>query len=131
MPRGGKRPNSGPKKGSKQQTTLDKETLRDLYRANMVSRFEAVMDAQYDLATGVQHMMAKDAKTGQWIEVTDPKVMLRCLNSGETFYKIAAQNPNVQAQRDILDRLMDKPAQPVGVSGADGGPVRHVMSWEK
>jgi len=86
-----------------------------------------VLEAQLDTAKGVQHMMAKDSKTGQWIQVTDPAVMLACLNSGESFYKIVAQNPNVQAQKDIFDRLMDQPARQIDIAGPDGAPLEIVV----
>ena len=35
------------------------------------------------------------------------------------------------ASRDILDRTDGKPVEKVTVTGEDGGPVRHIFSWEK
>jgi hypothetical protein len=89
----------------------------------MAVHLDAVIDAQLESAKGVQHMMAKDSKTGQWVDVTDPAIMKKCLDSGEQFYKITPQNPNVQAIRDILDRLMDQPLKGVEVMGKDGEPL--------
>jgi hypothetical protein len=34
---------------------------------------------------------------GTWKEVTDPEMMARCLNSGESFYRLSARNPDVRA----------------------------------
>ncbi len=127
MPRGGARPNPGPKKGAKYKPTLAKEEMRQLYREALANRLPEIIEAQFDSAKGVLHMMAKDNKTGQWIQVTDPAIMVKCLNSGPEFYKIQAQNPNVQAIRDMLDRLMDQPLKGVEISGAEGGPLEVVV----
>ena len=46
--------------------------------------------------------MARD-RDGTWTEVTDPVIMAKVLNSGETFYRIYARNPDVKALKDIFD----------------------------
>ena len=54
--------------------------------------------------------MAKD-KDGTWKEVTDPTVMARCLNSGESFYRLTARNPDVRALVNLFDRLCGSATQ--------------------
>jgi hypothetical protein len=68
-------------------------------------------------ARGVSHLLAQDAK-GQWTRVTDPEAMLRCLNSGETFYRIYAQNPDLRAITDILDRELGEPKETIDLQAS-------------
>ncbi len=117
----------GPKKGAKYKT-LEKEEFRKLYREELQRHLPELVRAQLAVARGVHHMRAKDPKTGQWVEVTDAALIDRCLAAGESFYDIYAQNPNVQALKDIFDRLMDQPARALEVSGKDGTPL--VVKWE-
>jgi hypothetical protein len=122
MARGGKRPGAGRPVGSKDKRTLEKIEMDRQFRQRVSERFHELIDAQFDAAKGVSHMMAKD-KAGKWTQVTDPKVMARCLDSGESFYKITAQNPNVFALKDIFDRMMGMPVKAVEVTGKDGAAI--------
>ena len=53
---------------------------------------------------GATHLVAKD-KDETWVQGTDPRVMVRVLNSGESFYRLSAPNPVVRALVNLLDRL--------------------------
>lgn len=128
MPRGGKRAGAGRPKGGPDRRTIEKEELRKLYREQIVLQLPELVRAQLAVARGCHHMRAKDPKTGQWIEVTDPYTIDKCLAAGEQFYDIYAQNPNVQALKDVFDRLMDQPARALEVSGKDGAPL--TVKWE-
>jgi hypothetical protein len=123
---GGKRKGAGAPKGTKHPTTLAKEEMRRVFRERVSVRFQELIDAQFDAAKGVSHMMAKD-KAGKWLQVTDPETMVKCLNSGESFYKITAQNPNVFALKDIFDRVMDQAVKGVELTGKDGEPLQ--VKW--
>lgn len=113
----------GPKRGVKYTKTLEKLEMERLFRQRVSERFAELIDAQFDAAKGVSHMMAK-GRDGKWIEVTDAGLMLKCLNSGESFYKITAHNPNVFALKDIFDRMMGMPVKAVELTGKDGDPLR-------
>lgn len=117
----GRTPGSGKPKGYKHKGTLEKDEMRRRFRARVSERFLGLIDAQLDAATGVSHLLAQ-GPDGKWIQVTDPEVMLACLN-GEGFYKITAQNPNVNALKDIFDRVMDKPKEALELTGKDGEPI--------
>ena len=117
----------GRPKGSLAIETLDKMEMLRQFRARVSQEFGPLMDAQMAAAKGVSHMMARD-KSGKWIQVTDPEIMAKVLNSGETFYKIHAQNPDVRALKDIFDRLWGTPTQSVEVSGKDGDPL--IVMWQ-
>lgn len=127
MPSGGRRPGAGKPKGYKHEKTLDKLEMLNLFRQRVKQEFGPLLDAQMAAAQGVSHMMARD-KSGKWIQVTDPEIMAKVLNSGETFYKIHAQNPDVRALKDIFDRLWGTPTQSVEVSGKDGDPL--IVMWQ-
>jgi hypothetical protein len=129
MPDAGSPPKrkAGRPKGSKSPRSIEKLEMLRQFRERIATEFGPLMDAQIQAALGVSHMMAKD-RTGKWMQVTDPKAMARCLNSGEAFYRIHAQNPDVRALKDIFDRLMGSPAQTVEMSGPEGGPLE--VRWQ-
>ena len=70
---------------------------------------------QRSAEAGVSHLMARDPD-GTWTEVTDPVIMAKVLNSGETFYRIYARNPDVKALKDIFDRVFGTPNQQVDMT---------------
>jgi hypothetical protein len=102
--RGGHRPGAGRPKGSQDPHTLEKQEYELQLRARIAQDVDEFYNALKQAATGVTHMMAKD-KDGTWKEVTDPAVMARCLNSGESFYQLSARNPDVRALINLFDRL--------------------------
>lgn len=117
---GGRRPGAGRPKGARSQSTIEKEAWNERIRARIAARADDFFEAQAQLALGVVHLLAKD-KDGQFVQVTDPEVMVRVLNSGETFYRLAARNPDGNVLRDLFNRLCGVPApqkQQVEVSGS-------------
>ena len=122
MPRGGRRPGAGAKRGSKQKGSLERAELLRQFRDRVAAEFEPLLSALFASAQGVTHMMVRD-KTGKWTRVTDPVLMLRCLETGETVYRITSQNPDVRALKDIFDRVFGSPTQAVEVTGTDGQPM--------
>ena len=122
MPRGGRRPGAGAKKGSKQTASLQKAELLKQFRDRVAAEFEPLLSALFTTATGVTHMMVRD-ESGKWTRVTDPVQILRYLEAGETVYRITAQNPDVRALKDIFDRAFGSPTQAVELTGAEGQPM--------
>ncbi len=128
MPRGGRRPNSGPAKGTKygkQKETISKELARELTRNIITAELKPLIQAQIANAKGINHFFLRDPATGQFTRITDPEQIQQALNSGDEgkSYWIFAKDPNVQAFTDLLNRALDKPAEQVKVTGADGGPI--------
>ena len=121
MPRGGRRPGAGAKKGSKQTASLQKAELLKLFRDRVAAEFEPLLAALFTSAQGVAHMMVY--QNGKWTRVTDPVLMRQCLESGETAYRIVTQNPDVRALKDIFDRAFGSPTQAVELTGAEGQPM--------
>src|SRR5215471_350804 len=101
---GGRRSGAGRPKGAKDPHTLEKQEQERQLRARIAEDVDEYYAALKLAATGVTHMMAKD-RDGTWKEITDPAVMARCLNSGESFYRLSARNPDVRALIHLFDRL--------------------------
>src|ERR1700686_3455260 len=110
MAKGGKRVGAGAKKGQPQKRTVEKLELERQFRERIAARVLPLADALLREAEGVEHMQAKD-RHGQWTSVTDPALMTRVLNSGESFYRISAKDPDVRAIKECLDRLFGQPKQ--------------------
>lgn len=114
MPKGGKRQGSGAKLGQPQKRTLEKQEQQRQFRERIAEHIGPIADALVQSALGVSHMMARE-KDGKWTQVTDPKIMARVLESGQSFYRIHAQNPDVRAIKESLDRLFGQATQHVEV----------------
>lgn len=118
MARGGARPNSGPKPGTKHEATLAKEVARARYQERMTRRFDALLDVQFETATGISQFVYRD-EAGRFKVIDDPDELAACLSQGKAL-RIFTRLPNAQAQTDILNRTMDKPKeqeQVISISG--------------
>jgi hypothetical protein len=120
LPRGGRRPHAGRKKGSKERSTLAKLTALEIFRQRAEAELGPLITAQLETAKGLFHFLAK-TETG-YVRVTDPQVMDRYLAIGDGF-KIAAQDPDVRALKDTFDRVCGKPVEQVELSGPQQGPI--------
>lgn len=109
MPRGGKRPNPGPKKGAKYKGSLEKTALRHEYVRVQAAKFLEVMEAQHALATGVNVVGYRD-KSGRFKLIESPEELAAAQTVGEVI-RVYTRQPNAQAQTDLLNRLLDKPAE--------------------
>lgn len=102
----------GKPKGYKAPHTMEKLEMQKQFRERITSEFGPLMEALIAKAKGVHHMVARE-KDGKWTEVTDPAKMIACLNSGETFYRIYAHDPDAKALADVFNRVMGMPTQEV------------------
>lgn len=108
MPRGGARPNTGPKPGSKHKTTLAKEAARELVRTLVTAQLEPLIQAQLAHASGLKYLVTRDKKTGKFVRVTE--AMAR-VSEGEETIEVWEKEPSVQAFTDLLNRALDKPKE--------------------
>jgi hypothetical protein len=133
MPRGGARPNSGPKKGTKYKPTLEKAAAREHVRQYLSRKLDHVSDALVSRSVGVRYFVTRNKKTGKFEMVTDPERVIKALNaegdeSGEFYTAI----PDTAAIRELFDRTLDRAPQPVKVGGdEDAGPIEVRFSWQK
>lgn len=120
MPRGGKRPGAGRKKGS---TTLSKEAARELARELVTAQMSALFEAQIANAKGIKYLVTRDKKTGKFIRVGEAMASAK----GEETIEVWEKDPSVQAFTDLMNRALDKPKeqeQAVTVAGVIE------MSWK-
>lgn len=109
MPRGGARPNSGPKKGTKYAPTLAKEAAREHLRALLTAQLEPVAKALVSRATGVRYFVARNSKTGKFEIVTDPEKVLAALNAEDDMTgEFYTEKPDTAAIKELFDRTCDK-----------------------
>lgn len=137
MPKGGARPNSGPKKGSQHAATIsaheEKQITRSVIREHIRSHIPAIIAAQVDNAKGVPYLILRDPATGAYVRATDEKQVDEALaryNAGdESALKFFTKEPHQGSASMLLAYAADKPVEPVEHSGEGGGPV--VFRWQK
>jgi hypothetical protein len=113
MPRGGKRPGAGRKKGYKEQGTLAKEAARELQRQMVTEHLRPLTEAHINNAIGIKHLMLRDPKTGKFERVKDEEGIDAALkNEGEAVW-IYTKDPSVEAFKTLMDRALDKPVEQV------------------
>lgn len=110
MPRGGARPNTGPKKGSKHAATISKEQAREALRAVVQQHMGRMVSAQVANAVGIMHLMLRNSD-GTWRKATKADEIEKALNGDPNLYWIATKDPNVQAFSDLMNRALDKPKE--------------------
>lgn len=117
MPRGGARPNSGPKKGTKygpQAQTIAKEAARDALRQIVLREMDALVSAQIAHARGLKYLVVRNAKTGKFERVSKER-MQALLEAGDTEQleriEVWDKDPSVQAFTDLMNRALDKPKE--------------------
>ena len=133
MPRGGKRPNSGPKKGTKYKPTLSKALAREEARLCIQQHMPRMLAAQIEASCGVAHLMLRH-EDGTWSKAPESMTadqMIKVLNGDTNRYFIATKDPNTPAFNTLAAYAIDKPADVHKVTGEDGGPVEHVFRWQK
>lgn len=106
MPRGGKRPGAGRKKGP---TALDKEAAREAVRVKVFAELSPLVAAQISNAKGIHYLVVRDKATGKFLRVG--KGRAEKLNPTEEIIEIWEKDPSVQAFTDLLNRALDKPKE--------------------
>lgn len=127
MPKGGKRPNAGRKKGFRFPATLKKEQLKARLRELVAASFDPLVQAQIANANGLQYLVYRNKKTGKFERVK----ALEAIDQDENTIEVWEKDPSAQAFSYLMDQAIDRPVQPQKVTGEDGGPVAHVFKWQK
>jgi hypothetical protein len=105
------RPKGLPKTGGRQpgslnKATIEKEQLRELVRQRIAAEWEALVGSQIAHARGLSYLVTRDKKTGKFIRVA--KEMAE--NAHEDTIEVWAKEPSTQAFTDLMNRMIDKPA---------------------
>jgi hypothetical protein len=122
MSHGGKRQNSGPKKGTKYAPAIAKEQAREVARGLITAQLQPMIEAQVANALGIKYLVTRDKKTGKFIRVTEAMARKKSeLAENEEIVEVWEKDPNVQAFTDLMNRALDKPKeqeQALKLSGA-------------
>ena len=117
---GGARPGGGRPRGKKMLKTLQAEQAREHVRQRVIARLDPMLDAQFDNAEGLKHLMMRDPKTGKFERITgDAKQIDKALKTKNAVW-IYTKDPNITAFSDLLNRAFGKPTEQIQLSGADG-----------
>lgn len=109
MPRGGARPNSGPKKGTKYAPTIAKEIAREQLRALLTKQLEPVAESLVSRCKGVRYFVTRNKKTGKYELVTNPDQVIKALNNeDENCGEFYTDKPDTAAIKEFFDRTVDK-----------------------
>lgn len=133
MPRGGKRKNAGRKRDAtptdarlREARKIEKEVLREQTRAIIAPHLEQLLAAQIAHAVGLKYLVTRDKKTGKFIRVTEAMARRKQKKAAadgeapaenEEAIEVWEKDPSVQAFTDLLNRLIDRPAEQVTVKG--------------
>lgn len=105
MPRGGARPNSGPKKGAIFKTTIKKQMIRDRIAAWVEEHLDELLQGLHTRALGCK--------------------VLKTDNKGEEVY--IDYPPDPQAAKILIEHAAGKPIQPVEGPGEGG---EFIFKWQ-
>lgn len=108
MPRGGRRPGAGRKKGSQ---TLEKEAARTIVRDLVCKKLHPLVAAQISNACGLKYLVVRDKATGKFLRVHEGAA--KNLKPSEEIIEVWEKDPSVQAFTDLLNRALDKPAEQI------------------
>jgi hypothetical protein len=91
----------------------------------VIKNLAPMVEAQMSNARGLKYLAYRDRANGKWMRVTPE--LLDTLPEG-AIVEVFAKEPCVPAFADLLNRTLDRPAEHVEVSGADGSPL--VIRWQ-
>lgn len=134
---GGPRAGAGMKAGTVLPKTLEKQIARKAYADFVIERLRPIFESQYSLVKGTAYLYrieehANGAK--EHVLVTKPDEIgdvIAQMDSWEgqvvndQYYYITVKAPENGAIKDMLDRALDKAAQPV--VGENGGPIEYTI----
>lgn len=129
------RKTGGRQKGYKFPKTIEKELERERVRQLVCAQLEPLVLAQIRNALGMGHLMLRDPETGKFerfiSEGQTPEVEAARLDAalklGKSAVWISTKDPSTAAFTDLMNRVLDKPAEQLKVTGAEGGPLEIVI----
>ena len=125
MARGGRRGGAGRPKGSKDRHTRTKDADREYVRQRISARLGPLLDGLFALAEGFQFLAVREKSTGKFLRVAGPKEKLK---PNEETIEVWQKSPQGTVTLSLLDRAIDKPAEPVQEHQVDGDLI---IKWQK
>jgi hypothetical protein len=129
MPRGGRRPGAGRKRGHKEPQTLEREAVQAALNQRVFKAADRLFHAQMAQAEGVTFLFRKPKTGGPAKRVTDEDTLRRFFD-GEldddeaAWFFVATERPSAEAADRLLNRALGKAVEHLQMAGAGGGPVR-------
>jgi hypothetical protein len=124
MPRGGKRPGAGAKKGALNCYTAEKNLLRQQARNLIGPEMPSMIAAQVAHARGLSYLVYRDKETGKFERVK----AIEDVDQDRDAIEVWEKDPSVQAFTDLMNRLLDKPSEHVELTGSGGAPLE--VRWK-
>lgn len=118
MPRGGARPNTGPKLGSKHKATISKDLAREAFRVAVMKHFEELIASQVANAKGIKYLVARGP--GGKFERIGPEGV-----NQDAVIEVWEKDPSVQAFTDLMNRTLDKPVEAMSVNHSGAIRLTH------
>lgn len=130
MKNGGKRPGAGRPRGSKSQKTLEKEEAKRVAREIILAELRPLLESQIANAKGIKYLVVRERKGGKFIRVTETMARARSggMKPDEEAIEVWEKDPSVHAFAELMDRALDKAAQPV--KGEPDAPIRLDIMWK-
>lgn len=96
---------------------LAKEEARAELRRRVIAEMGPLVDAQIANAKGIKYLVAREVKSGKFIEVTEAQVkdILAGKNDTLEMLEVWEKQPSVQAFTDLMNRTIDKPVEQVNL----------------
>ena len=119
MARGGKRPGAGAPKG------WDKARAHQRLRELVWEQQDALHEAQIRNAMGIKYLVAREKKTGKFVEVTEAQakdILSGKIDSLEAL-EVWEKQPSIQAYADLMNRVLGKPAEHVELDAKHEGEI--------
>lgn len=111
MPKGGARPNSGPKKGAIYKPTLDKIKAREALRLIVLQHMPEMVAAQIDASKGLKYLVKRAKHGGKFEVVTEEMIKAGILDQDDVTIEVWDKQPSTPAFADLMNRALDKPAE--------------------
>jgi len=122
---GGRRPNSGRKKGGKNPETIEKEKAMAVMRQRIIRASDKLLNSQMNLAEGIQmlYKIEKDKKGNNKKPelITNQQEIEEYLDGDydgntEEYYFITTERPDNRALDSLFDRALGKAQQYIDVT---------------
>jgi hypothetical protein len=139
--RGGRRPNSGRKKGQYSQKTLDAMKVKQEYQDNVRKVADKLFQKQLSMAMGAQYLFHIPAGSKRAVMVTDPDTIRQFLiendeptgfikNRGGQYFFMTTSAPDRQVISEMLDRAMGKATEHIDLTSKDEKIERPIILGE-
>jgi len=110
----------------KHQATIDKALMREELRRIVCAEMAPMTAAQIANAKGIKYLVTRHKNSGKFIRVTEAMAKVK-LGDDEEIIEVWEKDPSVQAYTDLMNRALDKPAEHVELTGADGQALEIVL----